>query len=319
MMKHLKISFLNLPLVGILFLTIMVITGCNDQQKQVNAEEPWDELVNAEFVENYPTTESADRLYDEVLFQRACQVVIWSLPATALWAMKKGSEAEFGEGSNVFPIWKDRLSAETIVSTPNSDVIYGMGYLDLGKDGPTVIEVPPKLQGILDDFWHRPLTDVGFVGPDKGEGGKYLILPPDFKGESPEGYFTFKSSTYNVFVFWRAFRDEDGGTKEGVALMERTKIYPLSKKDNPPEMVFPTAQLGDGHLAAHAFHYDADLLFRRKLAPRSPLRLADQLPGGLARTRSPTSLGFGRLVCHSRPLPLPRSLSRNGASPRLKL
>ena len=78
-----------------------------------------------------------------------------------------------------------------------------------------------------------------FVGPDKGEGGKYLILRPDFKGESPEGYFTFKSSTYNVFVLWRAFRDEDGGTKEGVALMERTKIYPLSKKDNPPEMVFP--------------------------------------------------------------------------------
>jgi hypothetical protein len=193
----------------------------------------WKDLQSLPFPENYPTKESSDRLYDEVLFQRACQVVIWSLPATALWAMKKGSEAEFGEGSNVFPIWKDRLSAETIVSTPNSDVIYGMGYLDLKKDGPTVIEVPPKLQGILDDFWHRPLTDVGFVGPDKGEGGKYLILPPDFKGESPEGYFTFKSSTYNVFVFWRAFRDEDGGTKEGVALMERTKIYPLSKKEQP--------------------------------------------------------------------------------------
>ena len=122
--------------------------------------------------------------------------------------MKKGSEAQFGARSNVFPIWKDRLSAETIVSTPNSDVIYGMGYLDLKADGPTVIEVPPKLQGILDDFWHRPLTDVGFVGPDKGAGGNYLILPPDFEGTAPEGYFTFKSPTYNVFVFWRAFRDK---------------------------------------------------------------------------------------------------------------
>jgi hypothetical protein len=68
-----------------------------------------------------------------------------------------------------------------------------------------VIEVPPRLQGILDDFRHRPLTDVGFVGPDQGEGGEYLILPPDHEGEQPDGYYTFKSRTYNVFVFWRAF------------------------------------------------------------------------------------------------------------------
>ncbi len=91
----------------------------------------WKDLRSLPFPENYPAQESADRLYDELLFRRASQVVIWSLPAMALWAMKKGSEAQFGEGSNVCPIWKDRLSAETIVSTPNSDVIYGMGYLDL--------------------------------------------------------------------------------------------------------------------------------------------------------------------------------------------
>jgi len=107
--------------------------------------EYWNELQSLPFPENYPTQETSDRLYDEMLFHRATQVVLWSLPATALWAMKKGSEAQFGAGSNVFPIWKDRLSAETIVSTPNSDVVYGMGYLDLKADGPTVIEVPPKL------------------------------------------------------------------------------------------------------------------------------------------------------------------------------
>jgi hypothetical protein len=163
MFKHLMVT-----------ITCFVITFTTCVQAQ---GDNWQDLRKLPFPENYPAKESTDRLYDEVLFQRACQVVIWSLPATALWAMKKGSEAEFGKGSHVFPIWKNRLSAETIVSTPNSDVIYGMGYLDLKMDGPTVIEVPPKLQGILDDFWHRPLTDVGFVGPDKGEGGKYLILP----------------------------------------------------------------------------------------------------------------------------------------------
>ena len=201
----------------------------------------WKELRELPFPENYPTRETTARLHDEVQFQRACQVVTWSLPAMALWAMKKGSEAEFGEGYNVFPIWKDRLSAETIVSTPNSDVIYGMGYLDLKKDGPTVIEVPENLQGIIDDFWHRPICDVGFVGPDKGKGGSYLILPPDFEGEVPEGYdHTFTSRTYNVFLFWRAFRNaETGDNSVAVENMEKTRIYPLSKKSNPPAMVFP--------------------------------------------------------------------------------
>ena len=200
----------------------------------------WKDLQSLPFEQDYPSKAAADRLHDEMLFHRSTQVVLWSMPAMTLWSMKKGSEAQFGEGSNVFPIWKDRLSAETLVSTPNSDVIYGMGYLDLKKDGATVIEVPPKLQGILDDFWHRPLTDVGYVGPDKGEGGKYLILPPDYEGKlSKRGYYTFKSPTYNVFVFWRAFRDENGDSKEAVSLMEKTKIYPLSQKENPPKMLFP--------------------------------------------------------------------------------
>jgi hypothetical protein len=202
------------------------------------APDSWKDLQSLPFPENYPTKEAAQRLNDEMLFHRATQVVGWSLPAMTLWYMKKGSEAQFGAGSNVLVIWKDRLDAKTIVSTPNSDVIYAMGYIDLKKDGPTVVEVPPKQQGILDDFWHRPLTDVGYVGPDKGKGGK--ILPPGHKGKKPEGYYTFESPTYNVFVFWRAFRDKQtGDASDAVALMEKTRIYPLARKNNPPKMKFP--------------------------------------------------------------------------------
>jgi len=57
------------------------------------AEEQWKDLRSLPFQENYPTAKSTDRLYDEMLFQRASQVVLWSLPATTLWAMKNGSEA----------------------------------------------------------------------------------------------------------------------------------------------------------------------------------------------------------------------------------
>jgi hypothetical protein len=89
---------------------------------------------------------------EDLLYQRATQSYLWALPLLNMRAMKEASEAKFGEGYNVLPIWKKRMSAVTLVTTPNSDVIYAMGYLDLKSDGPMVIEAPPGLQGILDDF-----------------------------------------------------------------------------------------------------------------------------------------------------------------------
>src|SRR5262245_44499145 len=86
---------------------------------------------------------------------------LWALPVLNMYGMKEGSEKVFGKGYNVLPIFKDRLNAKTLITTPNSDVIYALGYLDLKEDGPMVIEVPPGLQGILDDFWQRPICSEG--------------------------------------------------------------------------------------------------------------------------------------------------------------
>lgn len=177
----------------------------------------YDELANQPFNQGFLSKEAIAALKDEQAFQRATQTYIWMLPAINMYAMKEASEARFGKGYNVLPIFKDRLNAKTLVTTPNSDVIYAMGYVDLKEDGPLVIEVPPGLQGILDDFFQRPICsvaeiegriwcgDVGLPGPDKGQGAKYLLLPPDYKDTPPPGYLTFKSRTYGVFVFWRGF------------------------------------------------------------------------------------------------------------------
>lgn len=199
----------------------------------------WNELLNLPFPGGYPTSDAASRLFDELDFQRAVQVYLWALPAMNMDAMRRGSEAAFGAGNHILPVWKDRLNTKTKVTTPNSDVVYAMSYLDL-KQGPLVVDVPPKLQGIFDDFWHRPICDVGFVGLDKGEGGKYLLLPPDFDGEAPTGYFAFRSLTYRVFLFWRGFLVE-GKTDAAVQLIEQTKVYPLGQETTAPAMVFPNA------------------------------------------------------------------------------
>ncbi|MFY8099594.1 MAG: DUF1254 domain-containing protein, partial [Allorhizobium sp.] len=148
----------------------------------------FDALANAPFVENRSTAETAQILREELLFQRATQAYLWALPFINTLGMKFGSEKVFGEGYNVLPVWKKRLDARTLVTTPNSDVIYAMSYVDLGRDGPLVFEAPPNLQGILLDFWQRPIPvdggkffgDVGLPGPDGGKGGKFLILPPGY-------------------------------------------------------------------------------------------------------------------------------------------
>lgn len=145
-------------------------------------------LSSLPFTENRPTQDTANTLRDELLFQRATQAYLWALPLSNTLGMRVGSEKVFGAGYNVLPVWKHRLDAKTLVTTSNSDVIYAMGYVDLGKDGPLVFEAPPSLQGILMDAWQRPITDSGQTGPDKGAGGQYLILGPDDPELQPDGF-----------------------------------------------------------------------------------------------------------------------------------
>lgn len=234
-----------------------------------------DELSRIPLKEGYLSHDDTRTLRDELLFQRAVQSYLWAQPALNIFAMKEGSEKLFGKGYNVLPVWKERLNAKTQVTTPNSDVIYAMGYLDLKQDGPMVLEVPPGLQGILDDFFQRPICnpepvkettwypppyakdvwcgDVGLPGPDKGKGANYLIIPPDYQGEIPKGYIVYKSRTYNVFVFWRAFFKDPNNLSEPVDLVMRTRIYPLGKKDSAKPMQFP-----DGSTTAPQMLYPTD-------------------------------------------------------------
>jgi len=212
-------------------------------------ETHFDQLANLPFAEGRPTKETTQTLRDEMLFQRATQTYLWALPLINTLGMQAGSEKTFGAGYNVLPIWKKRLDAKTLVTTPNSDVLYAMSYVDLGKDGPLVMEAPPGLQGILLDYWQRPIPvdggkffgDVGLFGPDAGKGGKFLLLPPGYTGAVPEGYFVYRSGTYNVFVFLRGFYQDPKNLTPAVEHLEMTKIYPLNGEAGAKPMKFPDA------------------------------------------------------------------------------
>jgi hypothetical protein len=211
---------------------------------QAQAQKP-SPLVEALYDGNWPSDAEAQELLDELYYQRAIHAYMTMLPALNTIGMRDGSEAEFGAGYNVLPIWKDRMNAVTWVPTPNADVIYSMGYLDLKETGPLVVAAPPDVIGMFTDFFQRTITDVGAVGPDRARGGLYLLLPPGYQGHVPDGYFAFESSTYNVFLFFRTVLvpgDDGPDTGPAVAKAMRTRIYPLWEVEkNVKPMVFPNA------------------------------------------------------------------------------
>ena len=134
-------------------------------------------------------------------------------------------------------IWEEVLDAQTLLLTASTETVYAIGYLDLKKDGPTVVEAPAHMLGYLQDGLQRCLADIGPLGPDKGGGGKFLVLPPSFEGSAPEGYFIARSSTFSVTFRLHGF--PSGGTIDvAVDLMKQIKIYPLDQASPPPPMQF---------------------------------------------------------------------------------
>jgi len=151
------------------------------------------------------------------------------------------------------PIAETLLDSKALWLTPNTDTVYAVNWIDL-TNGPVVIESPPETLGIVDDMWFNYVTDLGFVGPDKGKGGKYLFLPPGYKGEVPEGYFVFRPRTFGNWYLTRGFL-VDGSPKGRVeSFKKHLRIYPLSQAANPPEQKFMNLS-GVPHNTIHATDY----------------------------------------------------------------
>lgn len=209
----------------------------------------FDELANLPFEENRPTEQTAQTLSDELLFQRATQTYLWAMPLLNTMGMRDGFAQSYKPTYNNMAIWAKRLDAKTRITTPNSDLIYGMVFVNLADTGPLVFEAPPKLQGILLDMWQRPIPhdggkfagDVGLPGPDGGKGGKFLILPPGYSGNVPDGYYVYRSGTNNVFIFLRSFYQSLDNISPAVDVLKQSVLYPLGKRDSAEKMVFSDA------------------------------------------------------------------------------
>jgi hypothetical protein len=120
------------------------------------------------------------------------------------------------------------------IFTANSDTPYIFATLDLQTEGPIVIEVPPgRFMGLVDDHNMRWISDMGIYGPDKGQGGKHLILPPDYTGNVPSGYYVGQSDTWKVLFGFRSV-PIDGNMTKALESLDNIKIYPLAKSGEEP-------------------------------------------------------------------------------------
>ena len=188
------------------------------------------------FFDGFPDDASVEKIYDNLDFQRAVQAYLLALPPVSQLANRKNI-LELGPANTTVPIFEKRMDSKTIFLTANNNTPYSWMWLDL-RNGPLVLEAPPKVLGGINDMWCHWVVDIGFTGPDKGQGGKYLVLPPGYKGEVPDGYIVVRPRTFSVYAPWRSFVI-DGDPKPGVDLVKKfTRVYPLSDAANPPPMKF---------------------------------------------------------------------------------
>ena len=184
-----------------------------------------------------PTRETVTKLYDEIDFQRACQLYLWALPAVSFAQM--GVIGEFASAAhNCDVVISEGYRSVSAILTANVMTPYISGMLDLAETGPAVVEVPAGLiAGSAMDFWQRPLTDFGVTGPDQGKGGKYLLVGPGQEAPMATDATLLRSPTCGVMFFYRAL---DPDLVKAEALKKGVRVYRWSERENPPAMRYLT-------------------------------------------------------------------------------
>lgn len=180
-----------------------------------------------EFTDGVPSMETAQRVKDHLTLIRGVNVYNNSFRGASALAIAKGFES-IGAENNSVVIFSNLMDSNSLFLTANCDTVYYLAVVDLSK-GPMVIEQPPLGLGTINDMWFSWIIDIGRPGPDRGEGGKYLIVPPGYDGPLPEGgYFVAHSKTNRVLYAARSFLVDDKPEPAVENVKKNLKIYPYT-------------------------------------------------------------------------------------------
>lgn len=220
------------------------------------------------FFDGMPTEATVETVYDNLDRMRAVEVFLDFIPMASIEGMRRGMKDIGVEQANQVLLYDGLMDSDSLFLTGNTDTVYAIGMLDLKRDGPVVIEIPAGAgPGTVNDAYFRFVTDMGAPGPDRGKGGKYLVLPPDYEGAIPEGYFVSKSPTYVNWVPLRGFL-KNGKTDAAIEMWTKgLKVYPLADAANPPAMEFVSGTgkvMNTIHANDRSFYAEVDDVIQRE-------------------------------------------------------
>ncbi len=197
------------------------------------------------FFDGIPTRETAAAILTNLDLNRGVETFLNGMPAANFEAARRGHIALGQEKSNQVVIFDELMDSNSLFLTGNAGTVYFTAFLDLKKDGPTVMEMPGGTgPGIAIDAFSRYIVNFGPPGPYRGKGGKFLMLPPgydeeDIKGVIPQGeYFIAKSPSWTIWALLRGFLKDGKPDFSSQLFRNGIKVYPLSKAADPPKMEF---------------------------------------------------------------------------------
>jgi len=251
---------------------VLLVAGCNE-----NANSPSSTVVNASVV----NSDSIDWEY-QIAYQRGIEAMNWAMPAVSMISMRK---ANFGLGGGYNTVyWLSKPPVPSIEAiTPNNQTPYATVFLST-KDGPMVLDIPPASKrtvifGSATNVWQVPVVDIGMAGSDQGKGGKYLFLPPGYKGKVPEGYIVVPMNLYAIYIALRCIPLGDTSFAEAAEYSKNIKSYPLSQANNSPRGHY--VDMADRHVPTLPVYDLSFFAAITELLNGEPLLERDKVMGGM--------------------------------------
>ncbi|NNE17099.1 MAG: DUF1254 domain-containing protein, partial [Myxococcales bacterium] len=183
-------------------------------------------IGSLEFMDGFPTDDTVERVYDHLDFIRGVGTFLTTLSGASLVAMRRGFRDAGVDANDVVAVFEGLMDSHSLFLTANTESIYFGTWLDLST-GAFIVESPPNTLGIVDDFFFRYVADLGNAGPDHGEGGMYLFVPPNYQGQISERYFNYVSRTRGNLLMWRGFVGPEDPARSVEEIKKAVKIYPL--------------------------------------------------------------------------------------------
>ncbi|CAN7737254.1 DUF1254 domain-containing protein [Rhizobium leguminosarum] len=219
---------------NIIAMALLCATAVSSSYAQESGKMP-KEIVTPDTVESSigtlsykdgaPSKETVQKAYDYLDLMHGVEAFVNAYQGASVASIFKGVQ-DVGVENNTALIFSELMDAKSLFLTANADTIYFWVNLDV-TDGPIVVETPPLSLGVVDDMWFQWITDFGLPGPDRGEGGRYLFVPPGYKGELPEsGYFVQKMRTTRATLLGRSFLEKDDPKPVAEQIKKTLKVYP---------------------------------------------------------------------------------------------